>query len=131
MPYEGARVGAGWALGREWDFYVTEGGACPIKKELAKCKLTRAEAARLKTLMDRVSKRQTLPGDVKSLGGDLLEIRLDGDRRIFRLLYAEERGGLLLLGLTFFQKKTQATPVVPKATAKQRLKDWRKRQAKE
>ncbi|MGW6850313.1 type II toxin-antitoxin system RelE/ParE family toxin [Streptomyces virginiae] len=118
-------------MGREWDFYVTEGGACPVQKELTKCKLTRAENARLKILMERVRTRQTLSGDVKSLGGDLLEVRLDGDHRIFRLLYAEESDGLLLLGLTFFQKKTQATPAVPKATAKRRLRDWRKRRPKE
>ncbi|WP_455359052.1 type II toxin-antitoxin system RelE/ParE family toxin [Streptomyces sp. SYSU K21746] len=127
----GARAGAGWALGREWDFYTTEGGACPIKKELAKCKLTRTEQAKLRTLMERVRLNQTLPGDVKSLGGDLLEIRLDGDHRIFRLLYSEESSGLLLLGLSFFQKKSQATPPGRKLTANHRLKEWRKRQSKE
>ncbi|MFD8967447.1 type II toxin-antitoxin system RelE/ParE family toxin [Streptomyces sp. NPDC059568] len=118
-------------MGREWDFYTTEGGASPIKKELAKCKLTRAEQAKLRTLMERVRLNQTLAGDVKSLGGDILEIRLDGDHRIFRLLYSEERDGLLLLGLSFFQKKTQATPPGRKLTANRRLKDWRKRAQKE
>ncbi|MFD9115363.1 type II toxin-antitoxin system RelE/ParE family toxin [Streptomyces bottropensis] len=118
-------------LGREWDFYTTENGASPVSKELTKCQLTRAEKTKLRTLMERVRSRQTLPGDVKSLGGDLLEIRLDGDNRIFRLLYAEERDGLLLLALCFFQKKSQATPPRHKRTAGSRLKDWRKRQPKE
>ncbi|MEV7219916.1 type II toxin-antitoxin system RelE/ParE family toxin [Streptomyces sp. NPDC093681] len=114
-------------MGREWDFYRTNGGASPVQKELAKCKLTKSEQARLKMLMDRVKRGATLPGDVKSIGKDLLEVRLDGDRRIFRLVYAEEEDGLLLLGLTFFQKKSQATPLTVKRTASKRLKDWRER----
>lgn len=118
-------------MDREWDFYTTEAGASPVKKELTKCQLTQREQAKLRTLMERVRTRQTLPGDVKSLGDDLLEVRLDGDHRIFRLLYAEERGGLLLLGLCFFQKKSQATPPRHKRSAKGRLKEWRKRQPKE
>ncbi|MEU0613468.1 type II toxin-antitoxin system RelE/ParE family toxin [Streptomyces albogriseolus] len=116
-------------MGREWEFYTTESGACPVRKDMAKCKLNRHETTKLRTLMERVRLRRTLPGDVKSLGGDLLEVRLDGDHRIFRLLYAEEEGGLVLLGLGFFQKKTQATPPVQKATANRRLKDWRKRRS--
>ncbi|MFE7898642.1 type II toxin-antitoxin system RelE/ParE family toxin [Streptomyces sp. NPDC057424] len=114
-------------MGREWKFYTTEGGSCPIRKEMDKCKLNRFEKAKLRTLMERVRLRQTHQGDVKSLGGDLLEVRLDGDHRIFRLLYAEEEGGLVLLALSFFQKKTQATPPVQKLTANRRLKDWRNR----
>ncbi|MEV5423151.1 type II toxin-antitoxin system RelE/ParE family toxin [Streptomyces cellulosae] len=114
-------------MGRGWDFYRTDGGASPVQKELAKCKLTDTEKARLKVLMDRVQRGATLPGDVKSLGKDLLEVRLDGNRRIFRLIYAEEQDGLLLLGLTFFQKKSQATPLTVKRTASKRLKDWRER----
>ncbi len=121
----------GWVLGREWSMYTTEVGACPIQKDMAKCKLTKTELAKLRTLMKRVQLNRTLPGDVKSLGGGILEIRLDGDRRIFRLLYSEEDDGLLLLGLSFFQKKSQATPPTRKLTAVMRLKDWRKRQSKE
>ncbi|MGV9953863.1 type II toxin-antitoxin system RelE/ParE family toxin [Streptomyces cellulosae] len=117
----------GGVLGREWDFYRTDGSASPVQKELAKCKLTKTEQARLKMLMDRVKRGATLPGDVKPLGRDLLEVRLDGDHRIFRLIYAEEKEGLLLLGLTFFQKKSQATPLTVKRTASKRLRDWRER----
>jgi phage-related protein len=118
-------------LARAWDFYRTKDGACPVEKELEKCKLTRAEQAKLYVVMDRVQTRRTLSGDVKSLGGDLLEVRVSGDRRIFRLLYVEQSEGLLLLGLVFFQKKTQATPPAVKLKAKRRLTDWRKRVSKE
>ncbi|WP_328582653.1 type II toxin-antitoxin system RelE/ParE family toxin [Streptomyces sp. NBC_00370] len=111
--------------------YTTDVGACPIRKEMDKCKLSKTELAKLRTLMERVRANRTLPGDVKSLGGGILEIRLDGDRRIFRLLYAEEADGLLLLALGFFQKKSQATPPTRKLTAVMRLRDWRKRQSKE
>ncbi|MGW3299187.1 type II toxin-antitoxin system RelE/ParE family toxin [Streptomyces rubiginosohelvolus] len=116
-------------MGREWDFYRTDSGACPVQRELKKCKLTTEEQAKLKVLMQRVIDNKTLPGDVKSLGGDLLEVRLDGDHRIFRLVYSEVSGGLLLLGLMFFQKKTQATPLTVKRSATRRLKDWRKRKS--
>lgn len=124
-------MGSGWILGREWQFYSTDQGACPVQKELDKCRLTNAELVKLRTLMARVQRRATLPGDVKSLGEGLLEVRLDGNRRIFRLIYAEEHGGLVLLGLTFFQKKTQSTPSSAKRAASKRLKDWRKRVTEE
>ncbi|MEW2266969.1 type II toxin-antitoxin system RelE/ParE family toxin [Streptomyces sp. NPDC047853] len=116
-------------LGREWDFYRTDRGASPVQKELDKCKLTKTEKARLKVLMERIKRGTTLSGDVKPLGGDLREARLDGDHRIFRLIYVEEREGLLLLGLTFFQKKSQATPLPAKRTANKRLKEWRQRRS--
>lgn len=118
-------------MAREWDFYRTKDGACPVEKELEKCKLTGSERAKLLVLMERVQTRRTLPGDVKPLGGDLLEVRLSGDRRIFRLLYVEQADGLLLLGLVFFQKKTQATPPAFKRKAKRRLADWKKQVSKE
>jgi len=118
-------------LAREWDFYRTKDGACPVAKELEKCKLTSSERTKLYVVMERVQTRRTLPGDVKSLGGDLLEVRVSGDHRIFRLLYAEQAHGLLLLGLVFFQKKTQATPSAVKVKAKRRLADWKKQDSKE
>ncbi|MEU7483546.1 type II toxin-antitoxin system RelE/ParE family toxin [Streptomyces sp. NPDC042319] len=116
---------------REWVLYATEGGARPVIKEREKCRLTETEKGKLLKVLERVERRQTLPGDVKSLGGDLLEVRIDGNRRIFRLVYAEVNGGLLLLALHFFQKTTQATPPQVKRTANRRLADWRKRFPKE
>ncbi|MGV9265516.1 type II toxin-antitoxin system RelE/ParE family toxin [Kitasatospora sp. NPDC003701] len=116
---------------RAWEFYEGSDGSTPVKKELAKCQLSTPESAKLRTLMQRVVDRQTLPGDVKNLGKGMLEVRLSGHQRIFRLLYAEEEGGLVLLGLAFFQKKSQQTPSNDLNAARKRLADWQERRAKE
>ncbi|MED7954331.1 MULTISPECIES: type II toxin-antitoxin system RelE/ParE family toxin [unclassified Streptomyces] len=112
---------------RDWAFYQGVDGSAPVQKELQKADLAPHERARLFVLLNRVKERQTLPGDVKDLGDDLLEVRLTGDHRTFRLLYAEESGGLVLLALSFFQKKSQKTPSNERGTASKRLREWRRR----
>ncbi|MFF1903190.1 type II toxin-antitoxin system RelE/ParE family toxin [Kitasatospora sp. NPDC058218] len=112
---------------REWSFYEGVDGSTPLVKDLQKARLATHERARLFVLMNRVKQRQTLPGDVKDLGNDLLEVRLTGDHRTFRLLYAEESEGLVLLALSFFQKKSQKTPPNERGAAERRLKEWRNR----
>ncbi|MBV2151904.1 type II toxin-antitoxin system RelE/ParE family toxin [Kitasatospora sp. SUK 42] len=116
---------------RQWAFYEGADGSTPVRKDLEKARLASHETTKLAALMRRVQDRQTLPGDVKDLGNDLLEVRLTGNRRIFRLLYAEEAGGLVLLALCFFQKKSQKTPPNERDTAERRLKDWRNRNPKD
>ncbi|MFE5583954.1 type II toxin-antitoxin system RelE/ParE family toxin [Kitasatospora sp. NPDC056531] len=116
---------------REWAFYEGADGSTPVRKELDRARLAPHEQAKLYVLMQRVKDRQTLPGDVKDLGNDLLEVRLTGSHRIFRLLYAEEADGLVLLALSFFQKKSQKTPSNERGTAERRLKEWRNRNPNE
>lgn len=115
---------------RKWSFYETKTGGKPVDKELSKAGLTVQEKAKLYVLMGRVKNQATLPGDVKNIGDDILEIRLQGNHRIFRLLYAEEEDGLVLLALCFFQKKQQKTPPDHKAHAVDRHKDWKARRKK-
>ncbi|WP_329489671.1 type II toxin-antitoxin system RelE/ParE family toxin [Kitasatospora sp. NBC_01246] len=112
---------------REWSFYEGADGSTPLVKDLQKARLASHERARLFVLMNRVKERQTLPGDVKDLGNDLLEVRLTGDHRTFRLLFAEEGEGLVLLALSFFQKKSQKTPPNERGAAERRLREWRNR----
>ncbi|MEV7777416.1 type II toxin-antitoxin system RelE/ParE family toxin [Kitasatospora sp. NPDC088351] len=116
---------------RGWAFYEGADGSAPVNKELEKAGLARYELTKLAVLMDRVKARQTLPGDVKNVGHDLLEVRLTGNRRIFRLLYAEETDGLVLLALSFFQKTSRKAPPNELDTAERRLKEWRNRRPKE
>ena len=53
---------------------------------------------------------------------------MDGDRVIYRILFAEEgRRGQILLALDGFNKKTQKTPRGTVELAKRRLADWRRR----
>ncbi|MGZ4197259.1 MAG: type II toxin-antitoxin system RelE/ParE family toxin [Solirubrobacteraceae bacterium] len=56
------------------------------------------------------------------------EVRVDGNRVIYRVLFAEEDArGRILLALEAFTKKTQKTPPSTIAVAKRRLADWRRR----
>jgi phage-related protein len=74
--------------------------------------------------------------DVASLGlvasrhlrDDIYEVRVDGDRQAYRLLFAPEgRHGQVLLALEAFSKKTQKTPPAEIELAAKRLADWRRR----
>ncbi len=64
----------------------------------------------------------------RHLEGDIWEVRVDGDRVIYRILFAQEGGrGQVLLALEGFNKKTQKTPRATIELAKRRLVDWRRR----
>jgi phage-related protein len=55
-------------------------------------------------------------------------VRVDGDRVIYRIMFAEEGSrGQILLALDGFNKKTQKTPPSILKLAKTRLADWRQR----
>ena len=64
----------------------------------------------------------------RHVDGDLWEVRVDADRVIYRILFAEEGArGQVLLALAGFNKKTQKTPRAMIDLAKRRLDDWRRR----
>jgi len=64
----------------------------------------------------------------RHLRGDIYEVRADGERVTYRLLFATEgRRHQVLLSLEAFGKKTQATPLREIALAERRLRDWRSR----
>lgn len=64
----------------------------------------------------------------RHLQGDIWEVRIDGDRVIYRILFAEEGArGRILLALEGFNKKTQRTPPASIQLAQRRLSDWRRR----
>lgn len=66
----------------------------------------------------------------RHLGGEIWEVRVDGDRVIYRNLFAEEGSrGQVLLALEGFSKKTQMTPPSAIKLAARRLADWRRRGA--
>ncbi len=66
----------------------------------------------------------------RHLDGDIWEVRVDGDRVIYRVLFAEEGArGRVLLALEGFKKTTQKTPPATIQLAKRRLADWRRRGA--
>jgi phage-related protein len=116
---------------KRWGFYETPMGADVVAKELAKCRLAASERLRLGKIMERAANNALLPKDRKSLGGGLLELRLDCGERIFRLFYSEtEDSGPLLLALKFVNKKsTQGIQTDPGdiETARKRLSEWQTR----
>lgn len=64
----------------------------------------------------------------RHLKGDIHEVRADGDRQTFRILFATEgKAGQVLLSLDGFSKKTQKTPPEKIRLAERRLADWRRR----
>jgi phage-related protein len=64
----------------------------------------------------------------RHLRGDIYEVRADGDRQAFRILFAAEgRTQQVLLALEGISKKTQKTPPEVIRLAERRLSDWRGR----
>ena len=67
-------------------------------------------------------------GAARHLKGDLYEVRADGRRATYRVLFATEGARRqVLLGLSGFSKKTQKTPPAEITLAERRLRDWRSR----
>jgi phage-related protein len=64
----------------------------------------------------------------RHLQGELFEVRADGERVIYRILFAREgEQSQVLLSLVAFKKKTQKTPIAQIELAARRLRDWRSR----
>lgn len=64
----------------------------------------------------------------RHLRGDIYEVRADGERVAYRMLFAEEgTRGRVLLALSAFRKKSQKTPRAEIELAEHRLADWRRR----
>lgn len=95
-----------------------------VIKEIRKAGLTQDEATRLANLMQRFLEGRTFPKDHKVLREDVEELRLDGDRRIFRLYFSKTHEGFVLLALHFNGKKKDRDNDAVNLAAK-RLRDWR------
>lgn len=109
---------------RKWRDYRTAGGARPVKEFIAG--LSDVDAAAIVAAMKDV--QQSGLAAARHLRGDVYEVRADGDRQTFRLLFAPEgRRRTILLALEGFSKKTQKTPPAKIALAERRLADWRRR----
>jgi phage-related protein len=105
-----------------WRDYQTAAGARPVKDYFDR--LTDEEVAAIVAAMKEVG--QLGLGRSRHLRGDIYEVRADGDRRSFRVLFAQETK-FILLSLSVFEKRTQKTPVRELDLAERRLRDWRAR----
>ncbi len=109
---------------RRWRDYRTAAGRRPIKEFIEG--LSDTDAAAVVAAMKDV--RETGLGAARHLRSDIYEVRADGDRQTYRILFAPEgRRSQVLLALEGFSKKTQKTPPAKIQLAERRLSDWRRR----
>lgn len=109
---------------RRWRDYRTAAGRRPIKDFIDG--LSDTDAAAVVAAMRDV--RDVGLAAARHLRGQIYEVRADGDRQTYRILFAPEgRRSQVLLALEGFSKKTQKTPPEKIRLAERRLADWRRR----
>ena len=105
-----------------WRHYETAAGNRPVLEFIRK--VPDGDKAAILAAMKEV--RVEGVRAARHLQGELYEVRADGRRVIYRVLFAREGGrGQVLLSLVAFKKKTQKTPPVQIELAARRLRDWR------
>jgi phage-related protein len=109
---------------RRWRHYETAAGKRPVLEFIRK--VSDSDKAAILAAMKEVRHGGTRAA--RHLRGDLFEVRADGERVIYRVLFAREgTRGQVLLSLVAFNKKTQRTPPQQIELAARRLRDWRLR----
>lgn len=107
-----------------WRDYRTGAGRRPIKEFIDA--LSDTDAAAVVAAMKDV--RDSGLAAARHLKGEIYEVRADGDRQTYRILFAPEgRRSQVFLALEGFSKKTQKTPPEKIRLAERRLADWRRR----
>ncbi len=92
---------------RRWRDYRTAAGRRPVADFIAS--LTDIDAAAVAAAMKEVALEG--PEVARHLRGEIYEVRADGDRATYRILFAQEgRHRQVLLALEAFGKKTRTTP---------------------
>ena len=105
---DGPTTSAGGArpVRRRWRDYKTPAGRRPVEAFIDG--LSDGDAAAVFAGMQYVRDRGLLAA--RHLDGDIWEVRVDGDRVIYRILFAPEGSrGQILLALERLNKKTQKT----------------------
>ena len=110
-------------LRRRWRFYRTAAGHEPVADFLDS--LARADRAAIAAQLREVVLEGVIAA--RHLRGEIHEVRAEGDRQSFRVLFAQEGRGRVLLALEALSKKTQRTPPEAIRLAERRLADWRAR----
>jgi phage-related protein len=109
---------------RRWRHYQTAGGKRPVLEFIRE--ISDEDKAEVLAAMKEV--RYQGIRAARHLQGDLYEVRADGERVIYRVLFAPEgERSQILLSLAAFSKKTQRTPLKQIHVAERRLQDWRSR----
>ncbi len=109
---------------RRWRDYETPAGRRPVRAFLAG--LADGDAAAVLAAMGDVQKNGLAVAEY--LEDEIYEVKADGFRQTFRVLFAAEgQHDQVLLALEGFSKKTQKTPPAKIRLAKRRLREWRAR----
>ncbi len=109
---------------RRWRHYETASGRRPVLEFIRG--LSDADKAEVLAAMAEV--RREGARAARHLRDDIYEVRADGERVIYRILFATEGNrSQVLLSLVAFNKKTQRTPPEQIRLAERRLRDWRSR----
>jgi phage-related protein len=113
---------------RRWRYYTTaQGKRRPAKDFLDQ--LSVADKAEVLAAMDDV--REFGLAEARHLRGDIYEVRAEGQHASFRILFATEgRYSQVLLAISGFSKKTQATPPRLIREAERCLREWREEGAR-
>jgi len=127
MKRQGSAAEVAGDIQRRWRFYTTSAGRKPVLEFLRGLLAAHpADAAQIAEEMEHV-RHQGLRA-ARKLTGELYEVRVDGNRVIYRVLFSVEgEKGRILLAIEAFSKKTQKTPPQTIALAERRLADWRGR----
>ena len=113
-------------LRRRWRFYRTAAGHEPVADFLNR--LDRDDRAAVAGKLRQVVREGVTAA--RHLRGEIHEVRAEGDRQSFRVLFAPEGRGRVLLALEALSKKTQRTPPEAIRLAERRLAEWRARDQK-
>jgi phage-related protein len=109
---------------RRWRLYRTHDGARPVNAFLDQ--LSDEDVANVVAAMKAVARAGI--SAAKHVEGEIYEVKADGDRQTFRILFAQEgKHDQVLLALEAFSKKTRKLPRANLALAERRLSDWRRR----
>ena len=109
---------------RRWRHYETASGRKPVLEFIRA--LSDTDKAEVLAAMAEVRRDGTRAA--RHLHDDVYEVRADGERVIYRVLFATEGSrNQILLSLVAFNKKTQRTPPEQIKLAQKRLHDWRSR----
>jgi phage-related protein len=126
-PAEMTTKEAGPPRRRRWRHYETAAGNRPVLDFIRKA--PEEDKAAILAAMKEV--RQSGVQVARRLSGEIFEVRADGERVIYRVLFAREGShSQVLLSLVAFNKKTQKTPPDEIRLAQRRLRDWRSRRRK-
>lgn len=110
--------------GRRWRHYETSTGRRPVKDFLDT--LRDEDVAEIVAAMKEV--REEGLRSARHLRGKIYEVRADGPRCIYRIMFAPQgKRNQVLLALAGFKKKTQKTPSQMINLAQCRLRDWERR----